>query len=46
MTINDWLGWVTVVFGQFSWDTAAQTVIVLFIAFLALRWILGRRGGE
>lgn len=42
MTINDWLGWVTVIWAQLGLDRAMQTIAVIIIAFLAWKWFRGR----
>lgn len=41
MTINDWLGWVTVIWAQLGLDRAMQTIAVIIIAFLAWKWFRG-----
>lgn len=42
MTINDWLGWMAVVWDMFSIDTAVNTIIVIIIAIIGWRWLRGR----
>jgi len=42
MTINDWLGWVAVVWQQYHLDTAAEALVVFILAIIGWRWLRGR----